>query len=327
MKYHETSFDDYLNATEKYNFHPQTKDFEENLPENKESLGNIIIYGPSGTGKYTRALRIIRKYSHSDLKYEKKLFLNSEKYKHSYKISDIHYEIDMDLLGCNAKLIWHDLFLQIVDIVSMSSCKFGIILCKNFHTIHTELLPIFYSYMQQYNSHYLPFQIRFILLTEQISFITNNILNNVKIINIKRPDNEVYKYLKTYNKIDKSCILNLKENHIINKIPSLENLPSETFDVVCCSIIEKIENTKKINLLDFRELLYEILIYNLDFNDVLWEIITYFIKIEKINIQNKEELLENLYTQIKQYNNNYRPIYHLENILLNIVKYIHYENT
>ena len=96
---------------------------------------------------------------------EKKMILNSDKYNYSYKISDIHYEIDMGLLGCNAKLVWHELFLQIVDIISVSPNKKGIILCKNFHKIHTELLPLFYSYVQQYNSVLLPFQIKYILIS------------------------------------------------------------------------------------------------------------------------------------------------------------------
>ena len=321
MKFHETSFDDYLIEHSKIDFHPElTNKFHNKITKNRYEMGNLILYGPSGTGKYTQSLKIIKKYSPSELKYEKKMFLNSDKYNFVYKISDIHYEIDIALLGCNAKLIWHEIFLQIVDIISMSSAKFGIILCKNFQTIHPELLPIFYSYMQQYNNKMQPFQIRYLLLTEQISFITNNILNYVKVINVKHPDNNIYyKYLKTPSYVDKNCILNLKETKLLEKIKDDSDIPEETFDIITNLIIKKMDKPNKINLSEFRELLYDILIYNLDFIEVLWSIISHYVQEGKISENKTNDILSNIYGQIKQYNNNYRPIYHLENILLNIV--------
>ena len=192
MKFYETTFDDYLQETNHIPFHPELNDFENKFPTEPKQMGNLIVYGPCGTGKYTQSLRYIQKYSPSHLKYEKKMILNSDKYNYSYKISDIHYEIDMGLLGCNAKLIWHELFLQIVDIISVSPIKMGIILCKNFHKIHAELLPLFYSYIQQYNSILLPFQIKYVLISEHLSFIPNNIIQNAYVVNIGRPLNNIY---------------------------------------------------------------------------------------------------------------------------------------
>jgi len=321
MKFHETSFDDYLNEHKNVDFHPELTDsFHNKIVKNKEEIGNFILYGPSGSGKYTQALKIIKRYSPSELKYEKKMMLNSEKYNFAYRLSDIHYEIDISLLGCNAKLIWHELFLQIVDIISMSSAKFGIILCKNFHTIHPELLPIFYSYMQQYNNKTQPFQIKYILVTEQVSFITNNILNYVKIINVKRPSKDIYyNYLNLSGDIDSKYLLNLKETKFLNKIKNTNEIPKESFDIISDLIISKMNKPNKINLSEFREILYDILVYNLDFVEILWTIISYYVQENKLINKNLDEILNLIYTQIKQYNNNYRPIYHLENILLNIV--------
>jgi len=326
MKFYETSFDEYLQVNKKLNFHPELVEIYEKLPNDPYKMGNIILYGPSGVGKYTQALKLIKKYSQSDLKYDKKLMLNNDKYKYHYRISDIHYEIDMSLLGCNAKIIWHELFLQLVDIISISTNKFGIILCKNFHTIHSELLPIFYSYIQQYNNFHLPFQIRFVILTEQISFIPRNILNCAKIINIKRPNSSVYNHLKLPNNIDKSCILNLKEAKCISKIKNTEELPKEYFDIICEKIISKINSPKKMSLFEFREILYETLVYNLDFIEVLWNIISNLIENSKINNDALKRILCDIYIQLKYFNNNYRPIYHLENIILNILNHIHKYN-
>lgn len=325
MKFHETSFDDYLHAIKADDYHEELHPIENCIPDEKLNMGNLILYGPSGVGKYSRALKIISKYSPSDLKYEKKMHLNSEKYNYSYKISDIHYEIDMSLLGCNAKLVWHELFLQIVDIVAMSSAKFGIILCKNFHQIHHELLPIFYSYMQQYNNPLLPFQIRYILSTEQVSFLHNNIINSVKIINVKRPSKRVYDSIQPT--VPPSCVLNLKERELLKHTKESSDIPRESFDIICESILEQIYNGKQISLLSFRELLYEILIYNLDSSEVFWEIIHSCILNEKLNDDSIYTILESLYIQLRQYNNNYRPIYHLESILLKIVIHIHYQTS
>lgn len=323
MKFYETTFDDYLQETKHIPFHPKLDDFEKRLPNESKQMGNLLLYGPSGSGKYTQSLRYIKKYSPSELKYEKKMTLNNDKYNYNYKISDIHYEIDMALLGCNAKLVWHELFLQIVDIVSISPTKMGIILCKNFHKIHTELLPLFYSYIQQYNNILLPFQIKYILITEHISFIPNNIINNMFIVNIPRPGDEIYKYLKKPLCIDKECIHNLKEVRSISTIDDVNIIPTEYFDIICDSIIQKMTLPKKTSLLNFRECLYDILVYNLDFNEVLWHILTHFVNEQKIQNDSLRIILKNIHGQLKQYNNNYRPIYHLEIILLNILNHIH----
>ena len=109
MKFHETSFDEYLQTSYKTNFHPELELLQENMPH-IDNMGNLILYGPSGSGKYTQALRFIKKYSPSELKYDKRITLNNDKYKYIYRISDVHFEIDMALLGCNSKSLWHDIF-------------------------------------------------------------------------------------------------------------------------------------------------------------------------------------------------------------------------
>ena len=123
---------------------------------------------------------------------------NEKKQEYIYRISDIHYEIDMATLGCNSKLLWHDLFFQIVDIISVSfhsqektSDKMGIIVCKNFHAIHNELLDIFYSYMR-HPLHPYHIQLKFILITEHMGFIPDNIINACKVISVKRPMKDKY---------------------------------------------------------------------------------------------------------------------------------------
>ena len=110
------------------------------------------------------ALKLLQHFSPINLKYEKKLHINLPKTEFYIKISDIHYEIDMSLLGCHSKLLWHDIYQQIVDILSAKNNKTGIIVCKDFHNIHSELLENFYSYMQDNNS--LSVNIKYILVMD-----------------------------------------------------------------------------------------------------------------------------------------------------------------
>ena len=176
MKFHETHFEDYIISNKKENLHTKIDKIFKNFPKQLKNLKNLIFYGPTGVGKYTQALKCIKMYSPSDLKYEKKICLVYNKQSYFFKISDIHYEIDMSLLGCNSKILWHEVYSQIIDIISAKQDdKSGIIVCKYFHEIHSELLENFYSYMQK--NYALSINLSYILITEELSFIPDNILS------------------------------------------------------------------------------------------------------------------------------------------------------
>ena len=217
MKFYETHFEEYINAIQKQNLHPKLEKIYKKFPETLQELKNVIIYGPSGVGKYTQMLKSIKKYSPSELKYDKKISVTFNKQPYFFKISDIHYEIDMSLLGCHSKLLWHDIYQQILDILSAKNNKTGIIVCKDFHNIHSELLENFYSYMQDNNS--LSVNIKYILLTEVASFIPDSILNCCEIINISRPTKMAYTKCsnqKFPNDIQLEQIINIKHLHTKN---------------------------------------------------------------------------------------------------------------
>ena len=350
MKFYETHYEEYIQSIENYNIHNELKCLYSNFPNNLQKFDNLIIYGASGTCKYSQVLYFIKKYSPSELKYEKKITCQTDKQSYIYHISDIHYEIDISLLGCNSKLLMHEIFFQIVDIVSVKNEKIGIIVCKNFHMIHNELLEIFYSYIQQYNHPSCHIQIKFILITEHISFIPNNIINACKVISFKRPSKLQYSNISIVNKndnnssflkriqfqkpqnsnkqndvhkiingIDTSFIMNAKEMRSFNMIKNLEDIPNDNFNVICNNIINNMEKINQLSFVKFREDLYDILIYNLDTVECIWNVLHYFIYHENIQKHDISNILEKMYTFLKFYNNNYRPIYHLENIFYYII--------
>ena len=318
-------FDDYIKQVEHYDLHPHI---------NKDKFINehIILYGPSGIGKYTQALKYIKEYSPSHCKYEKKMtYLFQNKKEYVYKISDVHFEIDMELLGCNSKVLFNNLFYHIVEIISTRISKFGIILCKNFHKIHSELLDIFFTYMQTLL--HKKIKIQYIITTEHISFIPDNILSRCQIINLKRPTQTSYKQcIKSHTsktkkyKINKNMLdLSLRN---INSITNINNLLFNTskLDDIHVAHIEKIinviENIDNYSFGELRDLLYNLLIFNIDISLFLFYTINYFINKKKLNKTNIEKILNSIYLFFLQYNNNYRPIFHLERIFYILCKTI-----
>ena len=318
MKFYESHYEEYISENNRINLHPKLNKIYEKFPKKINKLKNLIFYGPSGVGKYTQMLHSIKKYSPSDLKYEKKISVTYNKQTYFFKISDIHYEINMSLLGCNSKLLWHDIYQQLIDIISAKTDKTGIIVCKYFHEIHSELLENFYSYMQQ--NHSTSVDIKFILITEELSFIPDNIINCCETIHISRPTKTMYaKCLKVKmpNKLVLENVTNIKLLHNYNQELIIQ------YKIICNKIIENMINYKEIHFLKFRDILYDIFIYNLDITDCVWYILSTLVSQDKIQNDNMSNILIKTYCFFQYYNNNYRPIYHLENYLFYIIKLMH----
>ena len=317
MKFYETHFEEYIAENNRINLHPSLEKLYEKFPSSIKDLKNLIFYGPSGTGKYTQMLKSIKKYSNNELKYERKINITYNKNPHLLKVSDIHYEVDMSLLGCNSKLLWHDIYQQIVDIISANIYKSGIIVCKYFHEIHSELLENFYSYMQNNNS--LCVDIKFILITEELSFINDNILNCCEIINISRPSK------KTYTNCIKKMPVNIKLENITN-IKYLNFYNEELmlqYRIICNKIISNLVNINDLQFLKFRDMLYDIFIYNLDMSDCIWFILSTLVESNHIKKEHLSNILIQTYCFFQYYNNNYRPIFHVEKYFLFMAKLIH----
>ena len=355
MKFYETHYEDYLNAVKIFNLHPELTPYFERLPEHLADLKNMVFYGPPGVGKYSQVLAAIQRYSPSALLHDKKINIQSEKYDYTYHISDVHYEIDMSLLGCHSKLIWHDIMQQIVDIVSVKQDKCAIIVCKNFHTIHTELLEIFYSYVQEYGSRFSPIQLKYFLVTEHLCFIPNNILASCETISVKRPDREMYvkmikgmknckmgprkytcaempansefvQHISALNKgyvdgtidmldtVSTGEIINMKELRAFSKLSGKDHIPIDIFNVVCNAILEQMLAPDKMVHAQFRDSLYDIFVYNLDVVECLWHILCNLIENGHVKGRAISDVITRSYTFLKYYNNNYRPIYHLESM-------------
>jgi hypothetical protein len=319
MKFLETHFEEYINSIEENNLHQKMENIYSRLPENISDFPNLIFYGPSGIGKYSQMLYSIKKYSPSNLKYEKKMCVIYEKKQYFFKISDIHYEIDMSLLGCNSKNLWNEIYQQILDVLSMKSNKTGIIVCREFHNIYSELLDNFYSYIQENN--HLSVNIKFILLTEQLSFIPDNILNCCETIHLSRPSKTNYNKCLKNNKISNDMNLCDISNIKDLKVGIISLMISHK--IICNKIYDEMINVEQLKFLKFRDILYDIFIYGLNISECIWYILFRLIKENKIKKNKISFILLKTFIFLRYYNNNYRPIYHLESYLFNLITYIY----
>ena len=221
----------------------------------------------------------------------------------------------MSLLGCNSKILWNDIFNNIIDVIQAKSRKSGIIVCKYFNEIHNELLDSFYSYMQtSFDSN---IKIKYIIITEDLSFIPNNIINSCKVLNIPRPSKS------SYNKLSNIKITNTENVENVKQLLLKSNRSSNQNNIICMNIINAIVNLDNFKFNDIRELLYDIFVYNLNVHNCIWFIVNYIIE-KKILPSNKvSDVLLQTYTFLQYYNNNYRPIYHLESYIYFIIINIH----
>tara|TARA_Y100000591_G_scaffold322061_1_gene337884 strand:- start:2570 stop:3553 length:984 start_codon:yes stop_codon:yes gene_type:complete len=298
------------------------------VKENLNNIENIIFYGPPESFKYKIALKIIEKYSSSGLRYEKKILLNLQKTDFFIKISDIHYEINIELLYYNTKYLWNEIFNYVSNIIQSSEKKFGIILLKNFEKINNDFIDIIYNYMQKSIDQTI--QIRFFIITDCLSFIPKCILNICKIKYFtKLTDNNLLKLCNKNNRQFLSKNLELLQN--IDNINSLTyiNLSHEnktilnSHKVLCDVIISKLLN-ETINIIELRTLLYDILILHLNIYDCCFYILKQLIKNKNIMLNKivSQQLSLKTLSFFKEYNNNYRPIFHLESYMLYLLKLI-----
>jgi hypothetical protein len=320
-----------------------------------DKFSNYIFYGPPCSYKYKSALKLIQYFSPSSLKYEKKLYISVPKTEFYIKISDIHYEIDIENFIYNSKSLWNDIYNIIYNSIASSDVKKGYIVLRNFDKINCDLLDLLYNYMQR--ELFSSILIRFIIITECISFIPDKIINVSKILYFsKLTKKNIYALSNKANKqFFKSKSLEYKtleyktveyktlEDKIVEKnndiTLELESLIYKVNNPNIYSILDisnninYIEHHKSIcetyintltsnnyNIRNIRTLLYDILIYNLNCQECFFYIIQNLILRKIINVNTICDLIIHSLIFFKNYNNNYRPIFHLESFTLYLIE-------
>jgi hypothetical protein len=334
MKFFESHYEEYVREVERLSLQPNVKKILSSFPKDITKTPNIIFYGPSGVGKYSHALYMISKYSPSRMKYEKRMAVSYNKDTFFIKISDIHFEVDMALLGCNSKHIWNEIYSQINDIVSSRPNTTAFIMCKNFQKIHSELLETFYSYMHNDNEF---ISLKFIIVTDHVSFIPDNVIQRCKMIPFKRPTMNAYNKClfgevgsaDAYQVIKKTPI-RITSKFELDKITNIKALKANITDLIvpheniCNSLIDIILSPSSHLKFDaLRDILYDLLIYDINIQECVWFIMEKLIKTGALQPEYMDDIMIKMFVFFQYFNNNYRPIYHLENFILVLICKIH----
>ena len=129
-----------------------------------------------------------------------------------------------------------------------------------------------------------------------------------------------------YGKITKTKI----DKHTnINNIVNIKNITNNIYQLqesekkICHKLIDLIDNYKTSQFIVFREVIYEMFIYQLNVYQCIWYVLSHYILTKNLNKENIKYIINNLYTILKFYNNNYRPIYHIETLVYMLCNIIH----
>ena len=214
----------------------------ENIKTNK----HFIYYSCNNYVNYCECMRNLTSISNTLLKYSRKtnIIYNNEEY--FFNISDVHIEIDFELLGVNEYNIFFELFNHVKDNIILNK-KIFFIVCLHFNSIKKELLDVFYNFMNEPS-------IKFIFLTTNLSFMNNKLFKNAIIKKCK--GEELSKYNKGYETNIKelsSIIQNFKISlfQLREKLYSLLIMNYNIYDcfqyLIECLINDKYINTNNIN--------------------------------------------------------------------------------
>ena len=69
--------------------------------------------------------------------------------------------------------------------------------------------------------------------------------------------------------------------------------------------------------------MYDLLIYNIDINNFIYYMVEKLIEQGIIPQKKLQKIMDSIFQTMYYYNNNYRPIYHLEKLIVGIINELH----
>jgi hypothetical protein len=191
-------------------------------------------------------------------------------------------------------------------------------------------------------------RLKYILISEHVSFIPDNIMHNCKIIHVPKPTACNYNKCSQVShqdsqsqqqKLSFTASITVSEKNIILQDTMLPFALTKKYkreqeqerdvvngcphEMLCNTILDNLKNTDNLKFLAFRDVLYDILIYNHDLGECMWYILNNLINCGLLQVNDLSDILIETYMSLQYFNNNYRPIYHLENYMYNIISIIH----
>lgn len=268
-----------------------------------------------------------------------------------YRTSDVHYEIDIQQLGSGSKQTWHAALFHIVDVITTrrgtdASLSGGIILCKNIHLADTDLLDVFYSYMNHPYHHLFGVHVRFVLLSDHVCFFPATILARSVLVSVRRPSMAAYIAAVSANlasvpgvpemlptpfgvealgSVDATSIVNIKELYDIARGTNPVNNATDTSTLLSDPLFAALtapaystshpNKPRSLRLGQFRTHLYNILVHKMDVHSIILRVLERLVEANRIRLS---LVLPYLSEYFYDYNQGYRAIFHIERIFFRI---------
>jgi hypothetical protein len=100
--------------------------------------------------------------------------------------------------------------------------------------------------------------------------------------------------------------------------------PTEPHENICNCIVDIILSPQaQLKYDDLRERLYDLLTYDINIQECVWYMLRRLMVEGALLPEMMDDVMIQIYTFFQYFNNNYRPIYHLENFVLLLVCKIH----
>lgn len=156
---------------------------------------HFIFYHYHHLENYAYALSKLKELSPTQLKYCRKTTLTHNNTDYSFMTSDVHIEIDFELLGVVEYGLFFECFKHIEENMILNK-KHIYVVCLHFHLVSNELLDVFFNFLNN------PF-IHFLFLTCEVSVLPLSILKMSKIKRFKSLISSSYdkSYRSRVNKI------------------------------------------------------------------------------------------------------------------------------
>ena len=217
-----------------------------------------------------------------------------------------------------SKNLWMEIITQLYDIINSLNKKEFIVLWKNFDKTRDELMEIFYSYLNNTK----PIQLKYIFITENPSVLPESILNICLMLPIKRSSVTTHKKLvnekKSFTKNEIGNIRNIKEFVFNNAVTDIDYNKK-----IVSSLLNTIKNYEDFDIKILRNQIYDIFTYNLCMKTCIKDLLFSILKVFELSSSKIKKIFIEINNFYKLYNNNYRPIYHIENLIITLIKIIH----
>jgi len=101
---------------------------------------DLIVYGTNGSNKEEVVGSYLESISPSGLKYERKLVCETSRSQFFVRVSDIHYSLDLNLLGPAGLVMWNCIIDRIRESIAASGKREGLVVCYSVEGYSAETL-------------------------------------------------------------------------------------------------------------------------------------------------------------------------------------------